>query len=306
MPIVTGVIEVLVQNIIPIFLAAAVGYILRRRLRLDKRALTGASFYAFSPALVFSSLVSTKLDGAELLQIAGFTVIVTTGMGLVGLLSGRLLRLPKRDTVSLIIVLMFVNSGNYGLVLNRLRYGDDGLSRAIIYYVVSTILFFTIGVFLASMGHATPRQSVGRLLRLPAFYAVILAVLVYSLAISVPEPLLRAIEVTGDGAIPVMLIVLGMQVADIRSLEGLRLAIPASLLRLLVAPLLAVVVAGWLGLQGVGRAASILEASMPSAVLATVIAAEFDLRQGMITSTVVLSTLLSLITLPVLIIILGL
>lgn len=302
----TSVVEVLAQNILPIFLVAAVGFVLRRYLKLDKRALTGVSFYAFSPALVFSSLVSTQLDGGELLQIAAFTIIVILGMGLVGLLASRLMRLPRRDTISLILVLMFVNSGNYGLVLNQLRYGDDGLSRAIVYYVVSTILFFTVGVFLASMGHTSTRQSVGRLLRLPAFYAVILAIAVYSLAIPVPGPLMRAIEVAGDGAIPAMLIVLGMQVADITSLDGLRLAIPASLLRLLVAPVLAVLVAALVGLQGVGRAASILEASMPTAVLATVIAAEFDLRQSVITSTVVLSTLLSIITLPAIIIILEL
>ena len=302
----SGLLDVFLQNILPIFLVAAMGFVLRRRLGLDKQVLSKLTFYAFSPALVFSSLVSSEIPGDEMLQLAAYAVVVTLLIGLVTLLASRLLRLSRIDTVALLLVVMFVNSGNYGLTLNRLRYGEDGLARAAVYFVVSTILVFTLGVFIASMGQVDWRESLVRLLRMPAFYAVIAAVLIYSLDIHVPQPLLRGIELAGAGAIPVMLVVLGMQIADMTDLGRVWLALPASGLRLIVGPILAVIVASWFGLQGLNRATSIIEASMPTAVITTILAVEFNVRPGLVTSTVVLTTILSAITLPIVITWLGL
>jgi predicted permease len=303
---VSGFFEVFLNNIVPIFLVASIGYGLRTGLGLDKKTLSSLVFYAFSPALVFSALVNSSLPGREFLQLASFSIIVTLLIGLITLLICRLIKLSRIDTIAMLLVVMFVNSGNFGLTLNKLRYGDDGLARASVYYITSTILIFTIGILIASMGQASWRDSLKRLLRLPAFYAVILAIIIYSQSIPIPSPIMRSIDVLAAGAIPVMLVILGMQIADLKSITRVRLAVPASLIRLLVAPVVAVIVAGWLGIQGLSRATSIIEASMPTAVIMTVIATEFNVRPGLVTSTVVLSTLLSAITIPLVITLLAL
>ena len=281
------------------------GYILRRRMALDTKALSTLTFYVLSPALVFSSLANTRLDSDELMQIALFALIVTLAMGVVGLGISLVLKLPRTSTVSLMLVLMFVNAGNYGLTLNELRFGEEGLARAIVFFVVSTLIIFTFGVFIASMGRSSVKESFSRFIKLPAFYAVILAIVVYSLNITIPDPIMSGIEVAGAGAIPVMLIVLGMQIADLKSLESVWQSIPASLLRLLVAPVLAVLAANLVGLTGLARTTSIIEASMPTAVFTTILAVEFNVRPGFVTSTVAISTLLSAITLPIIITLLG-
>jgi predicted permease len=217
-----------------------------------------------------------------------------------------MLHLSRTDTTALLLVLMFVNSGNYGLTLNKLRYGSEGLARAIVFFVISSMLIYSLGVFIASTGRTNWRDSLIRLLRLPAFYAVVLAVLVYSFKISVPEPLMKGIDIAGKGAIPVMLVVLGMQIADLKEPGRVWLALPATFLRLVIAPVIAVLVASAMGLQGLGRATGIIEASTPTAVMVTIIATEFDIRPGLVTTTVVLSTILSAVTLPAVISILGL
>ena len=152
---------------------------------------------------------------------------------------------------------------------------------------------------------ANAKESFSRFVKLPAFYAVILAIVVYSLNITIPEPIMSGIEIAGAGAIPVMLIVLGMQIADLKSMESVWQSIPASLVRLLVAPILAVLVANLVGLTGLARTTSIIEASMPTAVFTTILAVEFNVRPGFVTSTVAISTLLSAITLPIIITLLG-
>ncbi len=301
-----SLLDVFANNIIPILLVAVVGFVLRRRLGLSTRALSSLTFYALSPALAFSILVNNQLDSGEFIQIAAFAVITSLTMGLVGLLLGLILRLSRTGIVAMILVLMFVNAGNYGLTLNELRYGEEGLVRAVVFFVTSMIMLFTFGVFLSSMGRSTVQQSLVRLLKLPAIYAVILAIVVYVFNLNVPDPLMRGIEITGAAAIPVMLIVLGMQIADLGSLEGVWVSIPASVARLLIAPIVAVFAAGLIGLTGLSRSVSIIEASMPTAVFAAILATEFNVRPRLVTSTVAISTLLSAITLPLVITILNL
>ncbi|GMQ79546.1 MAG: AEC family transporter [Anaerolineae bacterium] len=298
--------EVFTKNIIPIFIVAAVGFFLRKRMGLSTKVLSSLTFYALSPALAFSALVNNQLNNGEFLQIAAFAVISSFAMGLIGLVLGTLLRLSRSGIVAVILVLMFANGGNFGLTLNELRYGEEGLARAIVFYVMSTIILFTFGVFLSSMGRSSARESLIRLVKLPAVYAVVLAVVVYTFNINVPVPLMRGIEITGAGAIPVMLIVLGMQIADVNSIEGVWVSIPASLARLLIAPFIAVLVAGLIGLSGLSRSTSIIEASMPTAVFTTILATEFNVRPRLVTSTVAISTLLSAITLPLVITLLEL
>lgn len=302
----TGLVDVLTQNIFPIFLVAALGFWLTRSQELDPRPVASVVFNGFSPCLVFVSLVNTQLPGEELARLGLFAVVVILLMGLVGLLAARLLRFGRTETAVLLLTLMFVNGGNYGLTLNQLRYGEAGLSRAIVYYVVSTILVFTIGVFIASMGRRSWWESMQRLLRVPALYAVILAIVVYSWQITVPAPLMSAIEVAAAGAIPAMLVVLGMNMARVHGVGDVRLALPVVSLRLLVAPLLALLVAGQIGLQGLSRSTAIIEASMPSAVITTVIATEFDVQPLAVTTIVVLSTLFSPLTLAFFINLFGL
>ncbi len=299
-------IDVFIRNILPIFIVAAMGFVLRSRQKIDIRSVSRVSFYIFSPALVFSALVNTTLSSDELIDLALFTVVVVILLGIVAIGFSLLMRLSRPETTAMLLVVMFVNGGNYGLTLNQLRYGQAGLDRAIVYFMVSTMLVFTLGVFIASLGKANWRQSLKRLVTLPSFYAVISAILVYNFSISLPEPILLSIDLAGAAAIPTMLIVLGMQLADLSDLGRIRLAIPASLIRLLIGPIVGVVVASVIGLQGLSRSTAIIEASTPTAVINTILATEFEVRPGLVTATVVVSTLLSAITLPVVITLLGL
>jgi predicted permease len=301
-----SIVAVLTQNIFPIFLVAAFGFGLRRWLGLNKQTLSSAVLYCLSPCLVFSSLVNSELPGEELLELVAFTLATMLSMGVLGFLVARLLRFSRADTVALLIVIVFVNGGNYGLTLNQLRYGDEGLARAIVYFTTSGLIVYTVGVFMASMGQLTWREALPRMVRMPVAYAAVLAVVVYGLQLGIPAPLMRGIEVAGAGAIPVMLLVLGMQLADLRGVATIHLALPAVSMRLLLGPLVGVWIATVLGLQGLSRSTSIIEASMPSAVFSIILATEFDVRPTAVTSIVVLSTLLSPITVAATIVLFGL
>ena len=136
---------VLTQNILPIMLVASFGYLLHKRLNLHSGTLSSVVFNILSPCLVFASLANSQLPGDELVELVGFSVLNILVMGALALILARLLKLERIELATFLIVVMFVNGGNYGLTLLQLRYGDDGLSRGVVYYVTSTVLVYTLG-----------------------------------------------------------------------------------------------------------------------------------------------------------------
>lgn len=300
------VLAVFTQNILPILVVASFGYLLRRVVGLEKQPIARLTFFVFSPCLLFSKLVGSSIPAAELLRLAGFALLSLTLMGVIGFGFGRILRFNRQETIILIMAAMFGNVGNFGLSLNELRYGSDGLAAAIPFYTVEAMLVWTVGVLIVSMGRSNLGESIKGLMKLPAIYAVVGAIVFSATAWTVPDALFSAIDIAGRGAIPVMLIVLGMQMADVREIEQVKLAVPAVGLRLLIGPLVGFALAPLFQIQGLNYSASMLQSSVPVAVATIVLATEYDVLPKAMTTTVVLSTLLAPFTLVAIIQILGL
>jgi predicted permease len=297
---------VLTQNILPILLVASFGFLLRRRFDLHVGTLSRVVFNVLSPCLVFSSLANSKLPGGELAELVVFSVLNILAMGGLAFVLTRLLRLGRTETATMLIVAMFVNGGNYGLTLLQLRYGDDGLSRGVVYYVTSTVMVYTVGVLIASLGRVSLPNALRRMARLPAVYAALLAIIVYSFHISIPAPIMSGITIAGNGAIPMMLLVLGMQIGELQPGSSAAFVWPSVGLRLLAGPLVGLAVAALIGLQGANRSAMIIESAMPTAVINLILASEFGLPAPTVARIVVISTLISPLTVAATITILGL
>jgi predicted permease len=251
---------------------------------------------------VFSSLVHSNLAGEEIARIAAFTVVVTAMMGLLGWLSARAFRLDARATAGMILVCMFVNSGNYGLGVNQRVFGDQGLARATIYFTTSTLLVYSLGVAVAAGSNGGGvRATIRHVFEVPPMYAAVAALLVRALSIDVTqpalEPVMAGIDIASRAAIPAMLVILGMQLARTVLTEHAGPVLTASGISLIAAPIVAWIVAALIGLTGVARQTSIIEASMPAAVINIILATEYRAAPELVTSSVLLSTVLSPITL---------
>jgi len=296
--------SILYGNLFPIFLVVGVGYLIERLLHPDIQSASRLTFYAMSPCLVFDSLVRSQVGSDEMGRIGLVAVVVMLTTGGIAWLLARPLRLSPRQTSAFVLVAIFVNSGNYGLSLTELAFGEEALARAIVYFVMSTVLLYTLGVYIAALGGQGKGvgSALRSILRVPAVYALALAGLVRTTGFTLPLPLTKAVSLLGRAAIPVMLLILGMQLATI-SVSDSEWGLPGltSLIRLVIAPLLALALVGLVGLDGAGRQATVVEASTPTAVSTIILALEFGLDATLVTGTVFLTTILSPITLTVLI-----
>jgi predicted permease len=295
-----------IDNLLPIFLAAGTGYLLSRWLKADARTLSQVTFYIFSPCLVFAILIENQVSEDEILKMlllawGGLVVI-----GLLAWLTGQIFKFERKMLVAVMLTSIFMNSGNFGMSFNLFAFGQEGLAQSGIFFVSMSIATYTVGIFIASMGKASPRQALVNLLKVPAIYAVLLAVVFMRTGWKLPLPIQRTTQLLGDAAIPAMLVLLGMQLNTIRWNGQIRPLLLANGLRLLIAPLVAFGLVLILGLVGVARQVGVLEASMPSAVLTIVLATEYDVEPAFVSAAVFTSTLASAFTLtPLLAILKG-
>jgi predicted permease len=297
--------SIFANDVLPVFLVAGVGFLLARRFSADVKTLSRITFNALAPCLVFRMLVGAELSADDFTRMALLALLTIAGIGLVARLAVVPFRPERAMLAAFLLVVMFSNSGNYGLPVVLFAFGREGLAHGTVYFVVNAILTYTVGVFLAASGHRPTAAALAGVLRVPVVYAVLAAIVVTVADITPPPAIDRAVALLADAALPGMLLVLGMQLErgawpSNPGLVGLAVG-----LSLVVTPLLAAGLAHVLGLGPVARQVAIVQAGMPSAVLTTIIALEFDVAPSFVTSCVTVSTLLSPLSITLLIAAVG-
>lgn len=286
--------SILIENILPVFVAAGLGFFLDRKFDLDAKTISRIAFYVLAPCLIFTSLTRSSVSGEEFGRIILFEVLLTIILLAVTWSVARLAHLTRQQESAFLLSVLFVNAGNYGLSVNLLAFGREALARAIIFFVGSTVLINTLGIFLASRGQANLKTALLNVFKVPMVYAVILAFVARALPWSVTETSwFRGLDTVGRAAVPVMLLLLGIQLGRNSLGRDWKRISAATLLRLVLSPLLSLALAALTGLTGNTRRACVLEASMPTAVTSVILALEFDVQPEFVTGVIFLSTLLS-------------
>ena len=293
--------SVLINIVLPVFIIIGAGFVAARMLTIDAQTLSRVSLYVLGPALVFSKLVETKVTGTDLVQIVVFTVVGTLLVLALSWVVARLLRLNRSTESAFVLSCSFVNSGNYGLPLVLFAFGQAGLERALIYFVTGAFMMNTVAVFVASRGQAKATTSLLNIFRVPMIYAIVIAFAIRAANLEIPGFISQPLGLTGDAAIPVMLLLVGIQLAGVSFGKQARLICVATLVRLVGGAVVGVALATVMGLAGVTRQACIVEHSAPTGVMTGILALEFGTEPELVTGAIFASTLASIATMTLLV-----
>jgi predicted permease len=311
----SSVFQIFLSDILPIFIVAGTGFVLARRVAVNAgvpaapagaagwsvRALSSVSFNALAPCLVFTLMVSSSMTALDFGRMALFCVLVMAIRGILARLVAAPLGLDRVTRAGFLLVVVFSNSGNFGLPVVLFAFGREALTFATVYFVISAVLSYTVGVFLAASGRRSFVEALKGIRRVPTVYAVVAAAVVMALGVPIPIGVMRAITLMSDASLPMLMLVLGMQLQGATRPEHPRAVAIAVVLSLVVSPLLAFPLATAVGLAGPAFEAAVLQAAMPAAIVTTILALEFDLDPTFPTSVVFVSTLLSPFTVTLLI-----
>lgn len=273
--------------LLPTFLLVAVGWALGRAGRVPSRPLAAVAFWVLSPTLIFEALRTADLGASGIVVV--FALLHVVGMFFVSHGAGRLLFPGDPDSrAAAALVLTFGNCGNLGLPLLLFAYGPEGVRVGALFLATQTLLLSTLGVGAAAWGRG---KVLGELARAPWLYAAGAALVARWTGL--PEVVARASGLLAQGAIPLFLLLLGLELAQVREVRELRPALLLAALRLGVGSALAWGLAALLRPEGLLRGSLVLEGSVPSAVNALLLASGYGRRPDLAASVVFLSTLLS-------------
>ncbi len=291
----------IVYNIVsPIFLVVAVAFVADRRFDIDPRALSRLLVYVFTPFLIFRGVAYSDLSGSEAGQLVAVAIVMSVGVAAVAWLVARLVRFDRHTAAAFTLSATLINAGNYGLPLSRFAFGSAGEERALVFFIATVVISYTLGVFLASFGRLSARLALRNVFGVPLVYAALAGLAVNLGGIDIPLPVTRAVGLMADASIPAMLAVLGIQLSRASVRGRIQPILLASALRLLIGPLIAVGLAALLQIDGLTRQVAIVQSAMPTAVITGVLAVEFGSDAELVTATILVSTLASIVTLTVL------
>jgi predicted permease len=294
-----------INNILPILLAAGAGYLLGCKTDISPGSLSKVVINIFSPCLIFRLITTNAISDREILIMIGFTIVLMIAMALLMGGLGVAFGWPRSIIAAAMLASMATNAGNYGLSLNQFAFGDKALPFASLIMIGTSLMTYTLGVAIASWGSGKPGSPLTAPLKYPFLYTFVAALAFSHLHISLPLPVDRVMNLFADAAIPTMLVLLGLQLRQCQWHRPTLALTLTNVMRLVTSPLVAMGLAAVFALQGPARQAGILQAAMPTAVTATLLATEFNLEPTFITVSVAFSTVLSFITLTPLIVYLS-
>ncbi len=294
-----GIFLVFLNVVTPVFILVVIGYFVGPRLKIDARSLSRTAYFVFIPAFVFNIISEAKIDFGLALQMLSFILVAQIAVALLGFLVGKALRQSREITAAFVLIATFGNVGNFGLPLIVFRLGETARTFATVYFVATVFISFVICVGVASWARSGGVTAVFSVFKTPALIALIPALVFNITDLEVPIFLSRLSGLLGQAMIPVMLITLGVQMGEIPKIKINFNVFAASTVRLIGGPVLALLIVPYFGLEGLERSTGILQAAMPAAVLASIIALEYKLLPEFVTTTVLFSTLYSILTLTV-------
>ncbi len=279
----------LVAILFPIFGIVAAGYFYARHHKPEMAVANRLNMDVFVPALVFAAMAGKSFDLAAYapLALGGFIVLVTCG-----LLTWPLARLIGSEPKTLAPPMMFNNSGNIGLPLAVLAWGEEALPAAVILFMVENTLHFSFGARLLD-----PHARLLTLWRVPVVAAAIAGLAVAILKIPIWQPFVIAIKMLGDVSVPLLLFSLGVRMTDV-SFKEWKVATGSAILRPIAGMLVAAGVIQLLGLQGREAAMLVVFGALPPAVLNFLFAERYQQEPERVASIVLIGNLAALIFLP--------
>lgn len=297
----TLLLSILLSDILPIFAIAGVGFLLARFAAVDVRTVSRVVFYGLLPCLAFRMLITSTAAGPTVAKLMILAVSIMGAMAVVGYIAARSLRLDGSHLRAFMMVAMFSNAGNYGLPVVRFAFGPEALTYATIYFLTGSVTTYVASSFFARSRHGRIMGALDRIWRMPALYGLMAAFVVLAFGWTVPEAVMRPVTMLSDAAIPVMILVLGMQLERAVWPSRPWIVMLAVAISLVATPAVALGLAAILKISGPALQAALILSSMPVAVITTILALEFELAPEFVTSAVFISTLASPLTLTPLI-----
>ena len=283
----------LFEVLFPVFFMVGIGYFIgKKNPKLDTSFITNFAANVGSPAMVFYAITTTGVTFSMFIEYFWYSLIAIFAFAIVGVI---FLVFLKKEIIRELPPFVLPNVGNMGLPICLFAYGDLGLGIAATISSLVIFFHFTINVFLASK-----KFSLKLLLQSPPVYAIIISIIFIYYEIETPVFLINTTMITAYTAIFLILMSLGIALTRLK-VFSFKSAFISSICRVFIGPLIGLVIIKMFNLSGFAAGVFLIQCAMPSAVLTYLIGSMYSPKKivDSIASMIVVSTIMSFITLPI-------
>jgi len=292
-----GFLIVFQQSVLPLFIIIGVALVYNRFFNPNIREITSLTLTVFAPVFVFDAIVKHSISLSSLKIPFVFMVSLTGLLLITSYCAGRLLQLQSNDRISFILACSMINIGNFGLPLIYFTYGEQAVSYSVVYFVAFNFALSTVAIYVSSNASGF-KQIMLDMLKMPLFHAFFLAMIVVQCSVPLPEFVLKSFGLIGQATIPLLIFILGLQLANTRFQSAfLKIIGVAVVIRLLISPVITYSLLEVLSVSGLEQKIATLQTSAPSALLPLMYAIKFDRSPDLLASIILATTVLSSISL---------
>ncbi len=283
----------LFEVLFPVFFIVGIGYFLgKKNTNFDTTFITNYSANFGAPALFIFAITSSGVKFDIFSEYFIYSIIALASFSIVGII---FLILMKKDYVRELPPFFLPNTGNMGIPICLFAYGSLGMGVAAAISSLVVLLHFTLNIFLASK-----KMDLKIILKSPSTYAVIISVLFLYYELEMPQFVLNSVMLLGYTMIVLILMSLGISLTQLK-VFSIKSSIISSIGRVIIGPLIGFLIIKIFNLSGYAAGVLLIQSSMPSAILTFLIASMYSPKKivDSISSMIVVSTLMSLITVPI-------
>ncbi|WP_405281325.1 AEC family transporter [Methanobrevibacter sp.] len=295
-------------TILSIILMIGIGYVLKRIDFLSEKDINPLNKIVMNillPCMIFSALYSSDLSLIPKLGILPFVILISSFVtGLVSFLILKKLGYDDKKLWSVLVTVMIANTAFMGYPVNLGIFGHEGFLRAIFCDIATMCIFLILSFVLVIKFGGTVKKAIRKIALFPPLWAIVFGLALNILNVPIGPVLNNTVNYLGNGAIPLIMISLGLSI-DLAGLSRSKSMVAfTSIMKLLFFPAIAFIVVLFLGLSDLQYTVAIVEAAMPSGMLSLVLAITYNLDYQLTSDCILINTVISLITLPVIIMIL--
>ncbi|WP_405315333.1 AEC family transporter [Methanobrevibacter sp.] len=295
-------------TILSIIIMIGLGYFLKRIDFLSEKDIDPFNkivMYILLPCMIFHALYSADLSLISKLGILPFIILISSfATGLVSYFILRQLKLDDITLWSVLVTVMIANTAFMGYPVTLGIFGQEGFLRAIFCDIATLCIFLILSFVLIMKFGGTVKTAVKKITFFPPLWAVILGLGFNFLNIPIGPVIDNTVNYLGQGAIPLIMIALGLSIDFSAIKRSKSMIVFTSIMKLAFFPLVAFVAASQLGLIDLQFKISIVEAAMPSGMMSLLLAITYKLDYELTSDCILINTVISLITLPAIIMLL--
>lgn len=303
-------VDTILSALIPVFALIALGHVLFRA------GLPGDSFwpqlerlvyYVLFPALLVNKLALAPMDGARIVPVAGAVVITLAAMTVLVLALRRFMAVGGPGFTSIYQGAIRFNT-YLGVAAAQAVYGAAGVATAalVLAFLIPLVNLLSVAVLTRHAGgSSSPVVVVRGIVRNPLILACVVGLILNQSGIGLPWGSAAILEITGRAALPLGLMTVGAGLQLRMRWRDAAATVWSGVFKLAAMPLLAFAAAGLFGLSTLETQILVLFAALPTATSAYILARQLGGDHTLLATILTVETLLSALTLPVLLLLIG-